>query len=271
MNTILFAVEAKKLFFVKKDRKKLAAGPRKRRYQHSFGGPPRHEGVIPPGFEHPVHLLYLFDLKDPKIGLQLPGLRWLPIYYGRRAGGISYCIVSNSRIEILSNPYSDYDREHGTFDDFPPPFPQVPVSLQASEYDPHDPSDVVAFGKIFGVDELTPEEKAWVQSRIEEDCRQEHGFELTDWGGEPFQTLEDVVDWFAGGWYYPQGFLKGRCPNPKCKNHDQEGKWHGLLVLEPEKKDKPLYQEIESIDAGERLVYEICTECRTVCGSVPVT
>lgn len=38
-------------------------------YAHWFGGTPRHKGVIPPGREHQVHLLYDLDLADPVLGV----------------------------------------------------------------------------------------------------------------------------------------------------------------------------------------------------------
>lgn len=34
-------------------------------HAHWFGGTPTHKGAIPPGREHPVHLLYDLDLTDP--------------------------------------------------------------------------------------------------------------------------------------------------------------------------------------------------------------
>src|SRR5262249_25320046 len=56
-------------------------------YQHTFGGPARHDGASLPALGQPAHLLYLFDLGDLRLGLAIPGLRRLPIYY---AFGIEY-------------------------------------------------------------------------------------------------------------------------------------------------------------------------------------
>lgn len=268
MRAILFDVPAQKLFFVTPKKRWLPFGSRKRKYEHSFGGPPRHEGVTQPGLDRPAHLLYMFDLRDPALGLELPGVRWLPIYYARGAGAISYRVVSDSRIELLHPPYSEYDLEHGTLDNFPPPLPQVPVRLRAAEYDPHDPEDVVLLGKIFGLGDLSAEEKAWVKSRIEEDYHRKRGRELTNWGEEPFESLEDVADWFAGG--YGQGFLEGHCPNLQCKNRKVKEQSQALLVVDLEPEDGPLYQEIEDL-GGERLVYEICPRCHAIGGFVPIT
>src|SRR5262245_45279534 len=54
------------------------------KYRHSFGGPACHDGVVLRGLGRPAHLLYCFDLKDPRLGLSIPNLRWLPIYYAFR-------------------------------------------------------------------------------------------------------------------------------------------------------------------------------------------
>lgn len=50
-------------------------------FLHSFGGPPKHEGVVFHGCEKPLHLLYTFDLSDSRVSVRLPGIRWLPLYY----------------------------------------------------------------------------------------------------------------------------------------------------------------------------------------------
>jgi hypothetical protein len=240
MDTTLFAVEARKILYVQPLRRRSVARSRRRKYEHSFGGPPCHDGITQPGFEsYPAHLLFRFDLHDPEIGIEIPGLRWLPIYYAWRAGGICYRLVSDSQIERIGESYSEHDFRYGTFDNFPPPFPRVPLSLKASDYDPHDFTDVMTYGKIFGLDDLTPEEKAWIQSRIEEDFRQRFGEDLTGLSGEALESLEDVVDHFAQ--YYGQGFLDGRCTNEKCANSPTKGQMQGLLVVEPGPEDGPLY------------------------------
>jgi hypothetical protein len=48
--------------------RQLVAG-RSGAYSHWFGGDPAQRGVVPPGGEHPVHLLYDLDLRDPELGL----------------------------------------------------------------------------------------------------------------------------------------------------------------------------------------------------------
>src|SRR4051794_28820588 len=78
-------------------------------YKHTFGGPPRHEGVQLAGLGRPAHLLYCFDLEDPAVGLTLPGVRWLPIYYAfwsqGGAFGIAYRVLSDDRVELLNKPF----------------------------------------------------------------------------------------------------------------------------------------------------------------------
>src|SRR5262249_44377011 len=75
-------------------------------YQHSAGGKAVHEGLTVPGCDVPAHLFYLFDLQDPQMFIQIPGIRWLPIYYTfRNESGFDYRVVSDKQIEILSTTY----------------------------------------------------------------------------------------------------------------------------------------------------------------------
>ena len=73
------------------------------KYSHSFGGPPRHTGVIAKGATKPLQLYYNLDTTDPNCQIKIPGCRWLPLYSATRFQGssLSYRIVSDTEIEIL--------------------------------------------------------------------------------------------------------------------------------------------------------------------------
>src|SRR2546425_608528 len=77
------------------------AGERSR-YGHTFGGPPRHDGA-----RMSARLHYNFNTDDPKFGFQMPGVRWLPLYWApsvclTRHGHFAYRVLSDDKIEILT-------------------------------------------------------------------------------------------------------------------------------------------------------------------------
>src|SRR5690348_12514283 len=75
-------------------------------HTHWFGGEPSHKGAIPPGREHPVHLLYDLDLTDPALGLasRFPGVSRLPLYNALQYNccDMVYRVVGDDAIEILA-------------------------------------------------------------------------------------------------------------------------------------------------------------------------
>src|SRR5580765_7609922 len=102
-------------------------------YIHWFGGPPAHNGAIPPGREHPVHLLYDLDLRDPVLGLasRFPGVSRLPLYNALQYNccEMIYRVVADDAIEIIAMGYRDvpdWYPDH-PFDGYPSAFPRTPI------------------------------------------------------------------------------------------------------------------------------------------------
>src|SRR5688572_21816802 len=74
-----------------------------KQFRHVFGGPSRHKGITPRGCKLPLDLIYTFDTTDPAFVLQIPGIRFLPLYYSFRynGGACGYQVKSETEIEVL--------------------------------------------------------------------------------------------------------------------------------------------------------------------------
>jgi len=104
------------------------------KYAHRFGGPPHHIGSTFSGCDRPLVLLYTIDLADPNFRLRIPGIRFLPLYNGIRYDStpVYYRLRSDAEIEILRQERTTFTPEF-PYPDYPESFPELPVSLDASE------------------------------------------------------------------------------------------------------------------------------------------
>jgi hypothetical protein len=236
-------------------------------YQHSFGGPVRHRGTTMPEVGREVHLLYNFDLTDPKLGLKIPHLRWLPIYYPFRNndGGFSYRVVSDDEIVPLTKPWTKADgKRKDFFQDFPAPFRKRYIHLRERAYDSRDPIDVSLFAPMFGLDPgLTAAQKRKLYKALEQEC-----YWLRDEDGRcRYDTLETLVP-HVGSVLSPLSFPEPCCPNPACDYHKEFGKLNFFFLLCPGEFDtyrheKVIFKEIAGADSGQ-LRGLICPRCHTV-------
>jgi hypothetical protein len=243
-------------------------------YQHTFGGPVRHEGTILPGLDQPAHLLYLFNRDDPQLGLAMPGIQWLPIYYafGAEYGPFCYRVVSDDRIEILSKPFGKKpDRRTLAFrQEFPAELRLRKVRISSSPYNPRDPIDLSLYGLIFGVDMLSEDEKLKLKRLIEK----KHSNMIFDpHGGPPYDCLEELID-NLGSTLFPHGSSEQRCPGADCKKR-RKGRemtlWMQIQAEEDDRGDyKKIYKAIAGADSGELRVL-LCPHCHTVCIKNPCT
>lgn len=249
---------------------------KKSKFGHAFGGPPRHTGITVSDFP-PAQLLYMLDLTDPRIGLQIPGVQWLPLYYALRnvEGKFSYRIISDSKIQILSKPYKG-EKPAAVQHDFPKPLESQPVDLEEYPYDPHRLKDAYTFAGIFGLDKLPEKDKARAIKKLKKEWKWREEVE----GAFPNSpaSLDEMLYWI-GGTTLVQGHPRSPCPNPGCEFHSYncwkppyhyQGKLRFLLALFPEKNDQPLYQEIGGGNLGE-LNFEFCPKCYSVVATNPCT
>lgn len=216
MSSEFYDVQRRKVF-------SLTAGTS--RYNHTFGGPPQHEGVTPRGGKVPLHLLYMLDLADPAVGLNLPGLTRLPLYYGFVYGGsaVSYRLVSDTKIRILEMntpkaeedfPYRDYPRQFG----------QRTVRLRKLPFNAKKPADIMKYSGIFGFDWIPEKERPQVYDFL---VRDYHRFRSDR--GKPPESLAAMTSFYYSP--FVQGPHELPCPNRRCRNHRGPGKMNVLALV----------------------------------------
>jgi hypothetical protein len=238
-------------------------------YRHTFGGDARHDGVVPLEGKKPVHLFYQFDLTDPRVGLRFPPLRLtrLPLYYalGNQGGPFLYRVVSDSRIDILSQPYPKAHRAEA-MRHYPKPFhPQV-IDLGEHNYDPTNPRHVFNYAGVLGIGKLTDAQKAELRVNMDEWFAKNlphrsllEDYVVEDGDGYEDPPLEELVAEFCP---FTQGIPQAVCPNPACKWHGSGRELSVLAYLEPEKRD-PFYKRIAGGDSGQ-LIWLVCPNCASV-------
>jgi len=243
-------------------------------FRHTFGGEAHHEGVIPPEGKKPVHLFYQFDLADPRVGWGFPslGLSRFPLYYALegQGGPFHYHVVSDSRIEILSQPYPAEYRAKAMRRQ-PRPFRFEVIDLGEHRYDPTQPQDVYNYGGIFGIGMLTAEQKAelrvnmdlWFQKTLPHRSLLED-YDMSEGGEEP--PMEELVSSFSP---FTQGIPEAGCPNEACEWYRTENELPVMAYLEPEDKD-PFYKRIAGADNGQ-LIWSVCPKCASVSVINPCT
>ena len=245
-------------------------------HQHTFGGPARHDGASLPALGQPAHLLYLFDLGDPRLGLAIRSLRWLPIYYafGIEYGPFCYRVLADDRIAILGRPFGERPGREALAlrKKFPPEFRPRKVQVAVRPYNPRDLIDLSLYAPIFGAGMLSVKEKEELKRLIEEE--QPGLIHDFSGGAPPYDSFEALLENLGGGILFPHGHPQQRCPNPSCRKRRGAAEMTFWLQIEPEEDDRgdynKIYRAIAGGDAG-RLRVLICTSCNTICIANPCT
>ena len=99
-------------------------------FKHTFGGLPRHRGVTPPDFPKPWHLLFTLDLTDPRIELEIPGIRWLSLYnpFNYDSPLIQYRLASDSEVQLVYQGGKKFTPDF-PYEGFPEYLPSIPVHV----------------------------------------------------------------------------------------------------------------------------------------------
>lgn len=254
----------------------FADEPDPEEHHHTFGGESSHEGVIPPEGKKPVHLFYQIDLTDPRVGLRFPalGLTRLPLYYalGNLGGPFLYRVVSDSRIEILSQPYPVPHRAEA-MQRYPKPFRRQIMYLGEHNYDPTNPGQVYEYAGLFGIGVLSAEQKAelrvnmdrWFAANLPHRSLLE-GYVVEEGDDYEDPPLEELVAEYCP---FTQGMPRAICPNPDCKRSRSRKELPVLAYLEPEPRD-PFYKRIAGGDSGQ-LIWSVCPECASLSVGNPCT
>src|SRR5207248_3252713 len=84
-------------------------------FGHRFGGPAEYSGLAAYKRQPPVHLLFRLNMTDPRVGVTLPGVNWLPLLCAIRYGAcdLGYRVLSDDAVRIL------HQSETKAWKDFP--------------------------------------------------------------------------------------------------------------------------------------------------------
>lgn len=194
------------------------------RFDHRFGGAPRHTGVVPDGCAHPMHLIFSLDLTDPRFPLPIEGIRRLPLYFPLQYNdsAVRYYVRSDDEIEIVwigeTEWMSDFPAEG-----YPPTLPEVPVSLDS-------PRPLRLHGR-------------------DADCYRE--------ACEDRETSPDALDFVEWACGLAQGAPRNRCVHPACGEQEMT-----LFAIVP--NDDIYGMDLYWCEADGRFTYEICPRCHMI-------
>lgn len=236
---------------------------------HSFGGPARHRGTQLSAIDRNAHLLMTFDLSDQRLGLRVPGLQTLPIYYAfhNDQGSFSYRVISETQIAILSEPY--HEASKGTVIDLcsslPLEFTKRPLKIDVSDYDPGNKDHLELCGSQFGVGRLTAEQQLLVKNRLE--VGHLEMFTHPNYKLPPYDSLSELISNVFSFIEFPQGAPNDPCPNADCDNHSRWGSCRYWLVIDSHADDMgDLIQFREAIAGSDcgRLQVLMCPLCFSI-------
>jgi hypothetical protein len=220
------------------------------RFRHIFGGPRRHEGTTPRGCEMPLHFLYAFDTTDPAFPLQLPGMRYLPLYYSfpYNAGACGYRVKSETEIEVLYMETKELERDF-PYENYPSEFPERRVRLAPISYEQHK---ILVFYLEAGEKALSDEDRRLI---IEE-----YHYPFTQLGGihRMWQDVPSVA-----------------CPNPACSNskHSCFMKvfavvWNqphkGVFLWEMPQEKRYSWQVVGDDSCDTQVIFQVCPKCFSI-------
>lgn len=206
-------------------------------FRHVFGGPAKHQGVVPKGCELPLHLVYTFDTADPAFPLEIPGIRFLPLYYSfpYNAGACGYRVKSETEIEVLYMETKKVERDF-PYADYPSQFPERSVRLMSISYEQYK-SLVFYLGA--GREALSDADR----KLILEDYRY------------PFTQL--------GGLHHLwQGIPEVACPNPSCEYSKYKCFMKVFAVVWNEPHSGVFLWDAETADGCDvQVIFQICPKC----------
>jgi hypothetical protein len=240
-------------------------------FSHVFGGPPRHKGTHDPATGHDALPLLELDLADPNVGITIPRVTRLPIYYSfcNPRGQFAYRVISNSRIESLlpkrpGRPEPDEDTA-AFFARHAAGLSRRPMTIDWRAFNPTNPQEVVLYGRLFRLDDylssLPAHSEQSLVRRIAESYR--GLFTRTP------RTMDEVWDELPDV-FFPVGEADSRCQRTGCRGRRGDGETVMLLQFVPDDKDGPLYWAIGGDDSGQ-FQATFCPWCHTVVVSNPCT
>jgi hypothetical protein len=220
------------------------------RFLHIFGGSRQHKGTTPQGCEVPLHLVYTFDTTDPAFVLQIPGIRYLPLYYSfpYNAGACGYRVKSETEIEVLYMETKEVERDF-PYEGYPSEFPEQRVRLAPISYEQHK---TLVFYLEAGVEALRAEDRKLIID--------EYNYPFTQIGGvqRMWQDIPSVA-----------------CPNPSCSNSKHSCfmevfavVWNqphkGVFLWEMPRKKVYQWEKDDDDSCDTQLIFQFCPKCFSI-------
>jgi hypothetical protein len=231
------------------------------RCKHRMGGPARHKGIKDPLTGRSAIPIFEFDLSDIYLGIRIPRIKRLPIYYTFCANlwDFAYRVVSDQRIELIlpKKGRSKLDAEEleraARFDArYSNGFPEQPQKIVWFKYNSLDPEHFF-YRNIFQSPGLWPEEEKELLRGLNAHNK--------DFLKKPARSLEDAVSKLPE-FTFPVGNPMDHCPEPECRKGKKDF-MKLLLWLTPEEGEEPLYTAIAGGDSGI-LSVTWCTHCYAI-------
>ncbi len=124
----------------------VTASTGRSRYGHTFGGPHDRQGTSRADCQGAfLHLLHRLDLTDPAVPIDIPGIRWLPLYYcfDSLTSSLGYQLTSEKALTMFfpDDVPKATDREKWPDKDYPLEFTRSGIKIARFDYDPTDLKD----------------------------------------------------------------------------------------------------------------------------------
>jgi len=198
-----------------------------------------------------IHLLYLLNTDDPLLGVQIPNVQWLPLYYCFDFGvpQLGYRLTSDNGADVFFRPKQSNGLAVESYPDenFKLAFPRADIELFELPYDPSDPSDARSLAGIFGLERLSPSDLEDVLDREAQEIYR---------SGRQLMPGESIRDYLTEPFW--QGKPNNTCPNPACGKTALDV--FALIPSEP----VPDVQVFGRDGDFVRLIFELCRECHAI-------
>ncbi|MBA2113171.1 hypothetical protein [Bremerella alba] len=226
---------------------------------HSFGGKDRFPGTSRDDCGGIlVHLLHCFDLTHRDLPFDLPGMRWLPLYYcfDFRVNTMGYRFRDNQSLEFFfdhDDPYTSAS-ESWPDDNYPEAFPQASIQVEPLPYDPTNLDDAKTWSGVFGIDELSLQDRESLRSEI---------LKFMKLFGEYEPESEEEI-WERIHMPFIQGPPESRCLNPTCDFSLKERP--GQLCTIAITGNSPIagVKIFGPHGDGVMLTFQACQKCQTI-------
>lgn len=236
-------------------------------YGHTFGGPHDREGLHREECNDlHLHLIMRLNLDDPAVPIEIPGIRWLPLYYcfDYRVNEIGYRLLSDNAL-VTYFPSDDphvTDKEEWPDEDYPMEFRRTEVEVVDENYAPTNPDHPHVWAAIFGTERLSPD----VKQQLQDECKA-WTQEMVDLGHtellyEEYANPEDELLAYLGGLAFAQSKPVNTCLNPGCANHSVEGSLQVIAMAPSE--PVPGVAMWGRWGGTTELIFEKCPLCHTI-------